>query len=156
MYRWQIMWCILSVDYNQYNYCTLRTVCNPIFHSVQKKSGPNSCVILFMGLRPTTANEQPSLWKGAVEWGTVADASLSLAATLLYTAETCNSGTQVLLQLKNGTKVYTAEVVWRQQWFMGSEMCGWINRFLETNGLFTSATLQKKAPIFPKIVVPLD
>ena len=61
-------------------------VCSPIFHSVQKKRGPNSCVILFMGLYPTATIEQSSLWKGAVERGTIADASLSLAATLSHTA----------------------------------------------------------------------
>jgi len=39
MYKWQIVWCILSVDYNQYNYCRLRMVCSPILHSVQKRMG---------------------------------------------------------------------------------------------------------------------
>jgi len=86
MCKWQIVWCILSVDYNQHNYCRLRMVCSPILHPVQKYSGPNSCVVLFIWLHPTTTIEQTSSWKGAVEWGTIADTSKSLAAALLHSA----------------------------------------------------------------------
>jgi hypothetical protein len=87
MYTWQTVWCILSVDYNQYNYCKLRTVCSPIFHSVHKKRGPNSCVILFMGLHPPPYSKRAAfLTERACCGGTVADASLSLAATLVHTA----------------------------------------------------------------------
>jgi hypothetical protein len=56
-------------------------------------------VSFLTGLHPTTGSEQPSLWKGAVLWGTIADANLSLAATLLHcmcsapTAGTCNGST---------------------------------------------------------------
>jgi len=86
MYKWQIVWCILSVDYNQHNYSRLPMVGSPILHSVQKKSRPNSCVILFVWLHSSTAVERPYLRKGAAEWGTIVDASLPLAAALLHTA----------------------------------------------------------------------
>ena len=50
MYKWQIVWCILSADH-----CRLHMAYSPILHSAQKKHESNSCVVLFMGLSPTAA-----------------------------------------------------------------------------------------------------
>jgi len=155
MYKWQIVWCILSVDYNQYNYCRLRMVCSPILHSVQKRVGLISVSFCLWDCTPLQQSSSLPYGKGLLgEQQSPMQACLSQVHCMCSapTAETCNDSTEVLLRLKNGTKMYTTEVVWRQQWFWKSKMCGWINRFPEPNGLFPSATLQKKTSVFPKFL----
>jgi hypothetical protein len=119
MYIWQNEWCSLSVDY-----FTLRLAYSPILHSVQKKSEPNSCAILCMVLHPTAAIEQTSLWKGAVEWGIIADESFSLAAAsvvLWLLTRWYSDSTEVLLHLKKGTTLCRTDFVWRHRWFSGTD-----------------------------------
>jgi hypothetical protein len=160
MYKWQTVWCILSVDYNQYNYCRLRMVCSPILHSVQKKSGSNSCVILFVGLC-TQLQQSNSLryGKGLLDEEQLADASLSLAATLSHTAcvvlrlhRLATTGQKYCCIWRTAQRCTQLKLSEGNIGFWGSEMCGWINRFPEPNRLFTSATLQNKTSVFPKIL----